>query len=190
MKTFSALLALCAGNSPAPVNSPHKGQWRGALMFFFYLRLKKRLSKQSWRWWFETPSCSLWRHFNGMQAAFEEPLSQHSVTHCQCTQCLKVNTTSSIEQILAHNFAVEWKTTPYTCVLGANWNGIVIINNTPSHAKEALYTRFLFNLCILFIHSLQDTFTGTGAIICLLQCNTNEVVLEIMEKNGRYQNIT
>ena len=33
MEPFSALLALCAGNSPVPVNSPHKGQWRGALMF-------------------------------------------------------------------------------------------------------------------------------------------------------------
>ena len=32
METFSALLAICAGNSPVPVNSPHKGQWRGALM--------------------------------------------------------------------------------------------------------------------------------------------------------------
>ena len=31
METFSALLVLCAGNSP--VNSPPKGQWRGALMF-------------------------------------------------------------------------------------------------------------------------------------------------------------
>ena len=31
METFSALLAICAGNSPVPVNSPHKGQWRGAL---------------------------------------------------------------------------------------------------------------------------------------------------------------
>ena len=29
METFSALLAICAGNSP------HKGQWRGALMFSF-----------------------------------------------------------------------------------------------------------------------------------------------------------
>ena len=35
METFSALLAICAGNSPVPVNSPHKGQWRGALMFTF-----------------------------------------------------------------------------------------------------------------------------------------------------------
>ena len=33
METFSALLALCAGKSPDPVNSPHKDQWRGALMF-------------------------------------------------------------------------------------------------------------------------------------------------------------
>ena len=33
METFSALLALCAGNSPVPVNSPHKGQWRGAFVF-------------------------------------------------------------------------------------------------------------------------------------------------------------
>ena len=33
METFFALLALCAGNSPVTVNSPHKGQWRGALMF-------------------------------------------------------------------------------------------------------------------------------------------------------------
>ena len=33
METFSALLAICEGNSPVPVNSPHKGQWRGALMF-------------------------------------------------------------------------------------------------------------------------------------------------------------
>ena len=47
-----------------PVNSPHKGQWRGALMFFFDLCLNKRLRKQSWGWWFETLSRPLWRHCN------------------------------------------------------------------------------------------------------------------------------
>ena len=31
---------------------------------FFDLHLNKCLSKQSWGWWFETPSCSLWRHCN------------------------------------------------------------------------------------------------------------------------------
>ena len=33
METFSALLAICVGNSPVPSEFPHKGQWRGALMF-------------------------------------------------------------------------------------------------------------------------------------------------------------
>ena len=33
MEAFSALLALCAGIHASPVDSPHKGQWRGALMF-------------------------------------------------------------------------------------------------------------------------------------------------------------
>ena len=32
---------------------------------FFDLRLNKRLSKQPWGWWFETPSRSLWRQCNG-----------------------------------------------------------------------------------------------------------------------------
>ena len=31
---------------------------------FFDLHLNKRLSKQPWGWWFETPAWSLWRHRN------------------------------------------------------------------------------------------------------------------------------
>ena len=33
---------------------------------FFHLCLNQRLSKQSWGWWFETPSRSLWRHCNDL----------------------------------------------------------------------------------------------------------------------------
>ena len=36
-----------------------------SLDVFFDLRLYKRLSKQSWGWWFQTPSFSLLRHCNG-----------------------------------------------------------------------------------------------------------------------------
>ena len=50
----------------SPVNSPHKGQWRGALMFPLICGLNKRLSKQAWCWWFETPPDSLWRHCNSI----------------------------------------------------------------------------------------------------------------------------
>ena len=40
----------------SPVNSTHKGQWCGALMFCSTCALNKQL----WGWWFETPSRSLW----------------------------------------------------------------------------------------------------------------------------------
>ena len=45
---------------------------------FFDLRLNKRLSKQSWVWWFEKPSCSLWRHCNESHASelFVRPFVQ------------------------------------------------------------------------------------------------------------------
>ena len=39
---------------------------------FFDLRLNKRLSKQSRGWWYETPSCSLWRHCYSLKPAVEK----------------------------------------------------------------------------------------------------------------------
>ena len=64
METFSALLAICAGNSPVPGEFPAQRPVTRSFAIFFDLRLNKRLSKQSWGWWFETPSRPLWRHRN------------------------------------------------------------------------------------------------------------------------------
>ena len=64
METFSALLALCAGNSPVTGEFPAHRPVTRIFDVFFDLRPKKLLSKQSWGWWFETPSRSLWRHCN------------------------------------------------------------------------------------------------------------------------------
>ena len=63
-KHFLRYWPFVRGIHRSPVNSPHKGQWRGALMFSLICALNKRLSKQWWCWWFETPSCPLWRHCN------------------------------------------------------------------------------------------------------------------------------
>ena len=87
METFSALLALCVGNSPVagefPIQRPVTRNFDVffttycthfcrikicSVLFcsdvFFVLRLKTRLSKHWWDWCFETPSCPLWRHCN------------------------------------------------------------------------------------------------------------------------------
>ena len=63
-KYFPRYRPFVRGIHRSPVNSPHKGQWRGALVFSLICALNKRLSKQSGGWWFETPSCPLCRHCN------------------------------------------------------------------------------------------------------------------------------
>ena len=47
METFSALLAICAGNSPVPGEFPARRPMTRSFDVFFDLRLNKRLSKQS-----------------------------------------------------------------------------------------------------------------------------------------------
>ena len=64
METFSLLLALCAGNSPVTGEFPAQRPVTQSFDVSLDLRLNKQLRKQSWDWWFEMPSRSLWRHHN------------------------------------------------------------------------------------------------------------------------------
>ena len=56
VKTFSALLVFCAGNSPV------KRPVTRSFDLFFDQCLNQQVSKQWRRWWFETLLGSLWRH--------------------------------------------------------------------------------------------------------------------------------
>ena len=100
METFSALLAICAGNSPVPGEFPAQRPVTRSFDIFFDLRLNKRLSKQLRGWWFETPSRPLWRHRNETAPIwmvqdpvndrltlvqvkpFSEPMLAHILAHC------------------------------------------------------------------------------------------------------------
>ena len=56
-ETFSMSLALCVGNSPVTIEFDvfSDQHWK-----------KKKLHKQPWRWWFETPLLSLWHNCNAI----------------------------------------------------------------------------------------------------------------------------
>ena len=70
------------------VNGPLCGEFTGLSEFptqrpmtrsfdvFFDLRMNKRLSKQPWGWWFETPSWSLWRQCNDFHVRQSNSLLQ------------------------------------------------------------------------------------------------------------------
>ena len=56
-KHFPRYWSFVKGIHPSPVNSRHKGQWRGALMLSMIC-----VWINGWGWWFEMPSHPLWRH--------------------------------------------------------------------------------------------------------------------------------
>ena len=81
METFSALLTLWAGNSLVTGEFP--SQWPVTRRFdvFFYLRLNKRMSKESKHMWFQMPSRSLWHHCNVEYAIFNDSVSWSAPSH-------------------------------------------------------------------------------------------------------------
>ena len=75
--TVTSLVAICAGNSPVTGEFPAQRPVTRSFYVFFDLRLNERLSKQSWGWWFETPSRPLWHHRNVDYVAGQKAVSQH-----------------------------------------------------------------------------------------------------------------
>ena len=80
METFSALLAICAGNSPATGEFPAQRPVTRSFDVFCDLCLNKRLRKQSWDWWFETLSRPLWRHCDDRYCSWLFVLPLHGLT--------------------------------------------------------------------------------------------------------------
>ena len=100
METFSALLAICAGNSPVTGEFSAQGPVTRNFDVFFHLCLNKRLSKQSRGWWFETPSRSWWRHCNVLMALYvgTGAASIHNADQCLIQRPISI---TSIPTIIA-----------------------------------------------------------------------------------------
>ena len=71
-KDFPRYWPFVWGIHRSPANPPHKGQWRGALVFSLNCTRINGWVKPSWEWRFETLSCSSWRHCN-VWYAFKQP---------------------------------------------------------------------------------------------------------------------
>ena len=97
METFSALLAICAGNSPFIGEFPAQRSVTRSFDVLFDLRLNKRLSKQSWGWWFETLPRPLWRHSNDLASSPNTFLwhvifaDASNLVILWCSSCWKLN---------------------------------------------------------------------------------------------------
>ena len=71
METFTALLALCVGNSQVTSEFTSQRSVTRNFDVFFVLHPNIRLSKQWWGWWFETPLECHPRIYNPTKTHFE-----------------------------------------------------------------------------------------------------------------------
>ena len=89
METFSALLpGLYDGNSPVAGEFPSKRPVTRSFDVFLVIRLNKRLSKQSWGGWFETPLRPLWRHCNVLRISDHETKVPHYIKDKMTLRCV------------------------------------------------------------------------------------------------------
>ena len=111
METFSALPALCEGNSPVTAQRPVTR----SLDVFFDLRPNKRLSKQSWGWWFETPSRPLCRHCNVMWEIWRASIPWFSFTKNNSCQIRAMGEIIKDPEI--HRTRFLWDVNTHPCLI-------------------------------------------------------------------------
>ena len=123
METFSALLALCVRNSSVTGEFPSQRP---------VTHLNKRLSKQSWGWWSETPLHSLWRHCNGTKQCF---------TNILCTRILGRNVCFIRKNLFNHEsacFTLQMQT---------------VVSNSVQNQKGTFVSMYI-TVCILIVFGL------------------------------------
>ena len=140
METFSSLLAICAGNSPVPGDLPTQRPVTRNFEVFFDLRPNKLLSKQSWCWWFETPSRPLWRHRNGNATSVYSWCKIHSIN------IEIVNQWSNSRQMSPHDdthskIMLLFFTNTFLNTLYQHWNHVL--------TRVALIKMLSVNICFL-----------------------------------------
>ena len=104
IETYSALLAICAGNSSFTGEYPTQRPVTRSFAVFFDLRLNKLLSKQSWGWWFETLSSPLWRHSNDISVMAAKSVIRK----------VTVNISTHIIILIYTHF--DWQSTPWNVI--------------------------------------------------------------------------
>ena len=124
METFSALLAFVRGIHRSPVNSPHKVQWRGALMFSLICPWTNGWVNHRCASVLRTPSGSLWRHCNvlvtsSLTTMYEfQNVSPNPI--CPCCDIWKYdNIKTNHYQILGYTGHLSWK---YSSVKFNHWH--------------------------------------------------------------------
>ena len=143
METFSALLAICAGNSAVPAQRPVSRSFD----VFFDLRHNKRLSKQSWGWWFETLSRPLWRHC-------------HELAQSEDTDIVNVGDMISSKQAIKNNIEGPYKTSLENKM--QDTENFPILRTYPLFQQNVARESYIYQLKIIRIELHYQNFSSSS----------------------------
>ena len=171
METFSALLAICVwGNSPVTGEFPPQRPVTRNFDVFFDLRLNTRLSKQSWGWWFETPSRPSWRQCNGFETWSHQSESSSLWRH-------RIETFSALLALCQGNLPV---TTEFPSQWDSNadlWCSFVVILNKllNKHSIDRYFETSwqTFDVAVMLSPRQLSSFDSKSLSCVRLQCKPN-----------------
>ena len=144
METFSALLAICVGNSPVTGEFPPQRPVTRSVDVSFDLRLNKRLSKQFCGWRFGTPSPPLWCH------CYERSLDLR-LAHDRTSRYplhVSVSNHMQIDCLFNNLFRLTIDKTPKLHVTGSLWREPQKASNAESISMSRQYNAGVINLQI------------------------------------------
>ena len=150
METFSALLAICAGNSPVSGEFPAQRPVTRSFDVFYDLRRNKRLNKQSWCWWFETLSRPLWRNCNGSIPSLVMPLLSRSQTIISNNNdCVIHDSLSSMKKHFNYQHQHKVDKGSYFSAFSSQWFSTWLQNalSDPYHPNLVLKSVMFSTLC-------------------------------------------
>ena len=113
---------LC-GESPVSGEVPAQRPVARSFDIFFDLRLNKRLSKQSWSWWFETLSCPLWRQCDEVNAMAADGQLPGQIIRSPANKLLLVTTEPWLPGCRISNSCavVNWQKCQYSFQVSSKW---------------------------------------------------------------------
>ena len=140
---------------------------------FFDLCLIERLSKQSWGWWFETPSCSLWRHCNG---SAQVSVRTNDISHGTTTGIVSpVNDILLMKFYKKHSLEFQDIVNP-KCISTCNARSAICMEklHTATQMQNRLYwivytlSKYVLFLIAIFMWPTWDPLGTDGTQMCPL----------------------
>ena len=133
---LSALLAICSGNSP--VNSQHKVQWRGVMMFSLICAWTNGWVNNG-----ETPSRPLWRNCNTLKVSNLNRSAVERLVESKC-KYYKITVFAGKVDVLENDKCTNLSCITFAYMLFVSWHDMAVMKRVNNNSRKSTPWSFRF----------------------------------------------